>query len=316
MGLKHPFTSAKADGTDATKVRASNWNADHVVVGGLDIPVETVTAPAANNTRVTAKNHAGRIMLAQKGPSGLDVTLQPSFARNKIAMLITPPNATPATAENLGVLTATGTSTARAVATTNIVTRRPRIGYVSTTTAGTGAGIHFTQAQFTLGTGTDGGFHFVCRFAATDAAMQTVARMFAGLSSNVAAPTNVEPSTLTNSIGIGKGAADTNLRLFYGGSAAQASIDLGANFPANTANVLYELQLFASPDNAAGNTVGYRVENLNTGNVASGTLTAATAGTQLPLNTTLLAPRAWRFNNTAAAAVAIDIATLYVETDL
>lgn len=29
MPIKHAFTSAKADGADATKVRASNWNADH-----------------------------------------------------------------------------------------------------------------------------------------------------------------------------------------------------------------------------------------------------------------------------------------------
>lgn len=29
MPVKHPFTSGKADGGDATKVRPSNWNADH-----------------------------------------------------------------------------------------------------------------------------------------------------------------------------------------------------------------------------------------------------------------------------------------------
>lgn len=29
MPIKHPFVSGKADGGDATKVRPSNWNADH-----------------------------------------------------------------------------------------------------------------------------------------------------------------------------------------------------------------------------------------------------------------------------------------------
>lgn len=31
MGIKHSFTSLKADGTDATVVRPSNWNSDHTV---------------------------------------------------------------------------------------------------------------------------------------------------------------------------------------------------------------------------------------------------------------------------------------------
>jgi hypothetical protein len=31
MGIKHSFTSPKDDGTDATVVRPSNWNADHVI---------------------------------------------------------------------------------------------------------------------------------------------------------------------------------------------------------------------------------------------------------------------------------------------
>jgi hypothetical protein len=31
VGIRHAFSSAKAEGADATKVRASNWNADHTV---------------------------------------------------------------------------------------------------------------------------------------------------------------------------------------------------------------------------------------------------------------------------------------------
>lgn len=36
MGIKHPFVSAKSDGTDATKVRPTGWNADHVIDGDVD----------------------------------------------------------------------------------------------------------------------------------------------------------------------------------------------------------------------------------------------------------------------------------------
>ena len=49
--------------------------------------------------------------------------------------------------------------------------------------------------------------------------------------------------------------------------------------------------------------------------VAEGTLGPGTLGTTLPLNTTLLAPRAWRSNNTAALAVGLDVVNVYTETD-
>jgi hypothetical protein len=37
MGIKHSFTSFKADGTDLTQVRPSNWNADHAIDGDVDL---------------------------------------------------------------------------------------------------------------------------------------------------------------------------------------------------------------------------------------------------------------------------------------
>ena len=85
-------------------------------------------------------------------------------------------------------------------------------------------------------------------------------------------------------------------------------VALGANFPANTLSAdLYELQLFCAP-NAAG--IDYRVERLNTGQVASGTLAA-----DLPASSTFLCPRLWVNNAATAAACAIDLVSLYVESD-
>ena len=208
-----------------------------------------------------------------------------------------------------------GTLTARNVATTNFFARMSRVGIVSAATAGAFAESRVAVAQVTIGAGAGiGGFTKVVRFGCSDAAAVAGARMFVGVSSNTAAATNVEPSTLTNSIGVGHGAADSNLKIYFGGSAAQAPIDLGVNFPVNTLSVdAYELSLFASPAN--GN-VSYVVTRLNTGASATGTLTAATAGTQLPLNTTLLSyHKAWRCNNATALAVGLDIISDYIETD-
>ncbi len=158
-----------------------------------------------------------------------------------------------------------------------------------------------------------GGFELIVRFGTSDAATVAGARQFTGMTSSAAAPSNVEPSGLTNCVGVGHGSANSNLFIYHGGSAAQTPINLGADFPANTLSVdLYELTLFAPPN--VTNVVHYRVERLNTNHVAEGTLTG-TAGTVLPLNTALLAYRAWRTNNATALAVALDISTMSIEKD-
>jgi len=210
---------------------------------------------------------------------------------------------------------ATGTATARNVATTNLFTRMRRLGYrYATAGANVVGGARVAVAQYTVGNGSGlGGFYLVARFGQFDSI--TDGRMFAGLTSATAAPTSVEPSTLTNAIGVGCGTANTNLFIYYGGSAAQTPISLGANYPCNGTGStdMYELILFA-PTNA-NNTVSYRVQRLGTSYIASGTLTAGTPGTQLPASTTLLAWRAWRATAATSGNPGIDIASVYIETD-
>ncbi len=276
------------------------------------------TAPAAGTMDFYAKSIAGRMMPKWIGPSGLDSIVQPMVAMNKVAWWNPPGNATTAPGV-LGMAAQTivsngGTAlTSRSVATTNLFTRMKRAGIVSTTTAGYIASMRNGTAQFTVGNGSGlGGFTYVARFGSTDAI--SAARAFVGFTSSTAVPTNVEPSTLTNAIGMCQLSTSNNWQICYGGSAAQTPIDLGANFPANTSSAdMYELVLFA-PTNV-NNVVNYRVTRLGTAYQASGTLTAATPGTQLPAATTLLASRFWKTNNTAASVVGLDIASLYIETD-
>jgi hypothetical protein len=246
----------------------------------------------------------------------MDYTLQPAMWRQGIAIWRPPGNATTVPGVfGFAAPTAGGTATSRTVATTNALTRAKRLGYVSSTTAGNYGGHYSTTAQFTLGTGTNlGGFLYSCRFGVSDAAIQTAARHFVGVTSAVSAPTNVDPATLTNAIGIGKTAADTTWFIYYGGSTAQARISLGANFPVNNTDII-DLTLW-SPPNQNG-VVYYDVTRITaTGQFnTSGKLGPGTAGTTLPANTTLLAHRVWRNNNTAAAAVGVDVISVYWETD-
>jgi hypothetical protein len=209
-------------------------------------------------------------------------------------------------------LTAVGTATARTITTANMFMRLRRLGFVSAATGGSLASIRIAAAQITLGDGTLGGFHKVLRFGISDAALVAGARMFMGVSATTAAPTNVAPSTLLNCIGVGHDAAATNLSLYYGGTTAQTPIDLGANFPVTTNTDVYELALFAPP----GGDITWEVSRLNTGHVASGSITAA-GGVALPSPTILLSPMwGYRTNNATATAVGLDLMSDYFETDV
>ena len=204
---------------------------------------------------------------------------------------------------------ATGTATARNVATTNLLTSTRRLGYVSAATAAALCGARNAAAQFWRGNAAGlGGFKLVIRFAPSDAAAVAGARMFVGLSTATGAPTNIEPNALTNCIGLCQLSTSNNLHLVYNDASGTATtVNLGANFPANGNTAAYELTLTAA---ANGASVAYSVKRLGTAFEATGTLS-----TDIPANTVLLAIQLWRTNNATALAVGLDLISLYVETD-
>lgn len=276
----------------------------------------TPTAADANTLKFFHRKIAERSFPAFVGESGLDSSLQPFMARNKVGYWCPPGNAnTVPGVLGFTAITATNfTATARNVATTNMFTRMRRLGYVTAATSGTVGNWRVAVYQYTVGDSVTnlGGFTYIVRFGISDAATVAGARMFMGMRAS-ATPSNVEPSTLTNCIGLGHGASDTNMKLFYGGSAAQTPIDLGANFPANTLSTdVYELALFSPPNSGD---VHWEVTRVNTGHVATGTITNSGA-TVLPTNTTLLAPWGYRTNNATSLAVGLDVMSAYIETDV
>ena len=92
--------------------------------------------------------------------------------------------------------------------------------------------------------------------------------MFMGLYSAPADIGNVSPSTLLNMVGIGFDSGQTTLRLFRNdGSGSATAVDLSAGFPITGSQILYERILSAAPD---GSDIRYRIERLNSGDVAEG----------------------------------------------
>lgn len=307
MTLRHNHI---ATGTNdgAKQVSVERWNEDHVIDAELTLPlVAAPLIPAADKLNLFARKLGGRMMLGQIGPSGLDTTFQPNLGGNKVALWMPPGGATTVPGVfGMSTLTATGTATSRTVATTNLLQRMTRLGFVSAATAAALSGAREALAKYTTGAGSGlGGFYARYRFAPTDAANVTGARMFVGLQAATGAPTNVEPNTLVNSLGACQLSTSTNLHIYGAGATAGTPVDLGSNFPANGNVAAYELALF-SP--ASGGCM-WEVTRLDTGDKASGSFAS------VPLGTVLLCHQLWRTNNATALAVGLDVCGIYIETD-
>lgn len=299
------------------------WDATNndLVLGGTDtgITLQGITnepsPPAAGRGHLYAKDIAARMMPKWVGPSGYDYPIQSHIAFNNTSWWVAAGNSTTITAVGAAALTATGTATAINVATTNIYTMMRKLEYLVTTAATTAvAGFRGGVAQRRIGTPSasiPGGFFFACRWGPATGVATTTNRGFVGMTNSTAAPTDVQPSTLTNMVGMGWDAADTNIQLMCNDGAGTATkTDLGASFPVPTADRtnMYELVLF-SP-NSTTQSVGYRVTNLGTNAQVSGTIT-----TDIPSNTTLLAPRGWMSVGGTSSVIGIALTSLYIETD-
>lgn len=285
-------------------------SAESSTLATLTLPdTQTPVTPGADYGTIFMKKIAGRMMAAQIGPSGLDTTLQANLGGNKVALWAPPGGSTTVPGVfGMAALTATGTATARTVATTNLLTRMTRLGYVSAATAGALAGAREAVAKFTTGVGPGlGGFFARYRFGISDPATVASARMFVGLDALTAAPTNIDPSTKVNCLGVGQIGTSDNLHIIRGNATAKTPIDLGVDFPANTNNDAYELSLFAPP---AGGCY-WQVRRLNTIFEATGFLPS----TEIPIATQLLCHQLWRCNNATALAVGLDVCGIYIETD-
>ena len=285
-------------------------SAESSTLATLTLPdTPSPTVPSDGYGTIFIKKIGGRIMAAQIGPSGLDTTLQANLGGNKVAMWM-PPGGSTAVPGIFGMaaLTATGTATARTIGVANLLSRMTRLGFVSAATAAALTGAREAVAKYTTGAGPGlGGFFARYRFGVSDAATVAGARMFIGLDALTAAPTNIDPSTKVNCIGVAQIATSNNLNIVYGNATAKTPIDLGADFPANTNTDAYELNLFSPP--AGG--VHWQVRRLNTVFEASGFVTSMEA----PSATTLLCHQLWRCNNATALAVGLDVCGIYIETD-
>lgn len=282
----------------------------------------TSTAPSTPGTGVKLyARHEARRVPAFIGPVGANTQLQPAFFSNKIVRINAINNSATSQFDGL-VTTNINAPTAVAIANTDFFTRRVRIRYSSTAVAGNAAGFRSANAQWlTSAVANDGGMHMVCRFGLS--AISATNRLFLGFSTTTAAlNAAVDPSTLLNMFGFAADSAHTTWRFMWNdGSGTASSVDLGADFPCQTAaTYFYEFSIFVP--SGAGNSVRWSARRLNDGIAINGGTAVVAEGavptpitTDLPAANSLLAFHCHHSNGTTASIVSLDLQSLYVETD-
>jgi hypothetical protein len=167
-------------------------------------------------------------------------------------------------------------------------------------------------SQFTIGgtAANRGGFTAIFVWGPSIGVSNATKRAFAGMRPSTA-PTDVNPSTLTNIVGMGWDSGDTNVQFIHNdGSGTATKIDLGATFPVPAVDLttIYRLTLFSPPGTTQS--VGYEVENLDTGEKATGVVT-----TNLPTTSIALAQTVQASVGGTSSVVGVAISQIYVETD-
>jgi len=283
-------------------------------VGGYHqmLAIATPATPAAGNLALFGRSLAGRVLPAIIGPSGVDTALQSFLGSNRVGMFLPNGNGGTSTSHGLGYAT-TGSVTTANVTTTNRFSRMRGIEYLVTTASTTAAvGFRGVANQWTIGASTagDGGFLSVLRWGPATGVSTTTTRALAGMRV-VTTPTDVETSTIVNMVGMGWDAADANIQIMHNdGSGTATKIDLGSSFPVPTVDrtSAYEIALFSPPGTTQS--VGWRVTDLVSGAVVSGTIT-----TDIPGTGTLIAPVAQMSVGGTSSVVGIKIFSHYIETD-
>lgn len=153
------------------------------------------------------------------------------------------------------------------------------------------------------------------RWVDSDPAAVSGKRSFLGWRSSSGALTNVEPNTLTNVVGIAQSSTDSTQWQWYAagssvGSYSAVGTAIGAPGGSNSGTA-WELAIFAPYSSA--NTFYLQLTNLTLNLSASTSFTGG--ATVIPQSSTLLCPHLWATNNATAAAVGIDVCSIYIETD-
>lgn len=264
--------------------------------------VSAPAAPSSGTTRAYGVAWAGTPFIGETKP-GLPPMLSAPFTHGLRMLEIRPQSGTTISAIGVGTSNS-GTVSHPQPASTNYYTQTSRIQVASAATANTTAGWRGAVPVLWRGNASGfGGFHFSIRAGVES--FVSDGRLGFGLSSSTAALGAGDPSAnLADWVGVEKGTADTNW--FFSrrtGSGTASRVDLGT---AVAASQLLEMHIACD---ANGSELRVLVDIFNNTTGARTTLLNTTYSTDIPANTTFLAPR--YEGRTGAAATAQSMVTAY-----
>lgn len=221
-------------------------------------------------------------------------------------------NSTTITASGAQGLSVAGTPTANTTSITNAYTQARKIEWLVTVAATTAvASFRHASALWWRGDAANrGGFYFKCDFGPSTGVDTTTNRMFVGLRAAVGAPTDVEPSTQTDCIGVGWDAADANIQIFTNDNTASCTkIDLGASFPVPNVDRtdFYRLVMYCEPNSS---TINYEFSEFLTSNIAKGVVSS-----DLPRNSVFLTPTGYMSVGGTSSVIGIGLSDLVMLTE-
>lgn len=263
----------------------------------------TPGTPPANNLKIYAEAHAGKLLASIVGPSGVDYNIQPALFSSTNYLFL----AGATTPVSWGTAFTSAGSAAGTVATkasTNAMASLNRISYATGTSATATSGTRSSSTVAWLGNAANlGGFFFFARFGME--AVSGTYRVLVGLTSATAALA-ADPSTLTNTIGLCKDVADTNWQITVRGAAVQ-KIDTGIVV---TANQILDLIIHSAPNSQS---VSFHIKDAVTG---ADLYVGTTISTNMATNTVFLNMYALVASVTGTTSKILGLNRLYCETDL
>jgi len=208
-------------------------------------------------------------------------------------------------------LTTAGVSTAAPTSASNLYGAMRKIEYLlATASTSNAAGYHVGGSNWFRAAPGDnlGGFRLVTYFSVATGAATPTLRGFNGLSSSSSGVADVEPSTLTNMLGVGFDAADTTWQFMRNGGGATADkVNTGIPKPSLDRTHVYKLTLQNKPGSSM---VRWVLEELVSGVKAEGTSDLGTIG---PSHTTMLRPRAYFSVGGTSNVVGFTLMQVYIE---
>lgn len=270
--------------------------------------VDEPASPPSGHLSVYAKSLGGRAMLAQKGAGGISTVYQPHLGCN-YCQVITSNGSLSVLGYGCSAMTG-GTSAAWApTAKLGVGTR-----FSTAATAATATFIYPNVLSFyRAAAGSSGGFHFFARVGFPDAsydgaAASTGSRIFVGMTAG--ATTNLTGADALADIGVGfrrvhnsGGVKHVNWHFSSRNSTTETLVDTGLAF---VAGHQYTFAIF-SP--AGADRVTWEIENVTTGDVATGVATGT-----LPALMTRMRPAA-ALGTINAVARSMWFQSLYAEAD-